>query len=125
MKYLVLMLMLGFGGLTGCSSDSDTSNETDAADQSDATDTSDPSDASDATDTSNACANEGFDAVAALSTIQVAESYAKLEGYSSETAPFDTKLTAAIIKTVDFVYSSIKVSKDNPRIRHFMHRAAA
>ena len=75
------MLMLGFGGLTGCSSDSDTSNETDAADQSDATDTSDPSDASDATDTSNACANDGFDAVAALSTIQVAESYAKLEGY--------------------------------------------
>ena len=89
MKYLVLMLMLGFGGLTGCSSDSDTSNETDAADQSDATDTSDPSDASDATDTSNACANEGFDAVAALSTIQVSESYATLEGYSSETAPFD------------------------------------
>ena len=89
MKYLVLMLMLGFGGLTGCSSDSDTSNETDAADQSDATDTSNPSDTSDATDTGNACANEGFTAVAALSTIQVSESYATLEGYSSETAPFD------------------------------------
>ena len=30
-----------------------------------------------------------------------------------------TKLTAAIIKTVDFVYSSIKVSKDNPANKTF------